>query len=334
MLVQSEHKQRTLAEAITKYLEETRVHKSRKTFLAYRVTLVLYAEHRTGITLTRKQRSCTEDIERVVAALDNTPVTVAKDDLLDYVALLKKRGNAARTLRNRVDHFQIFMHWTGQKSVLTENNLPRFTEKKVKAYQRSVLDRMMEHATIDEADLLTFFLCTGVREQEAQYACWTDVDLEAKVHTVTEHLDLGYTPKDKEEGDIQLPDVLVDRLRARRERMPHTRLIFPGAEGKANGHILRVIKRLALRAGVNCGHCVNKRGLPCATHAVCRHVILHKLRKTYATVLHKNGVSARTIMRLLRHSALDTSLRYIADQDEDEVFDASNKAFAGFGGAA
>lgn len=168
---------------------------------------------------------------------------------------------------------------------------------------------MLEHATVDEADLLMFLLCTGVREAEAASACWTDIDLDAKVHKVTEHLNLDYIPKDKEEGNVQLPDVLIERLRARRAWMPHSRLIFPKGNGMSNGHLLRIIKQLGLRAGANCGHCVNKRGLSCANHPVCSHIILHKLRKTSATRMHKSGTHARTIMRLLRHSDLQTTSR-------------------------
>jgi integrase len=80
--------------------------------------------------------------------------------------------------------------------------------------------------------LLHFLLCTGAREQDAQYVCWSDVDLERKTYTVTEHLDLGYRPKDKEEGTLPIPDLLVNVLRNRRERYPRTRLIFPGQRGE------------------------------------------------------------------------------------------------------
>jgi integrase len=51
---------------------------------------------------------------------------------------------------------------------------------------------------------------------------------------------------------------------------------------------------------------------------VCKHVILHTMRKTYASMLHKNGVSARTLMRYLRHSDLETTLAYLADDEDDD----------------
>ena len=49
---------------------------------------------------------------------------------------------------------------------------------------------------------------------------------------MTEHLDLGFRPKDKEEGTIPLPAYLVEMLRERRNRYPHTRLVFPTSTGK------------------------------------------------------------------------------------------------------
>jgi len=58
---------------------------------------------------------------------------------------------------------------------LTGKDLPRFTQKKVRAYNPAKLGRMFEHVTEDQADLLYFFFCTGAREQEAQFACWPDV---------------------------------------------------------------------------------------------------------------------------------------------------------------
>lgn len=156
--------------------------------------------------------------------------------------------------------------------------------------------------------------------------CWTDVDLERKTYTVTEHLDLGYRPKDKEGGTLPIPDLLIDVLRERRMRSVKTRLIFPGKQGWVNGHALRIVEKLALRAGVNCGLWVNKKGQSCGEHPVCRHVLLHKMRKTFATVLHHKGMPAQTLKRFLRHSDLSTTIAYIADEPDDQVSNTMNMA--------
>ena len=173
--------------------------------------------------------------------------------MLRYIDSLRQKGNAPRTIRNRVDFLQIFLHHYKLPSLLTGNHLPQYTKKQVRAYSPASLDKMFAAANLEESDLLHFLLCTGSREQEAQYACWSDLDLVGKRYTVTEHLDLGYRPKDKEEGTVPIPDLLVEILKARHKRFPSTRLIFPCSGGPPNGHLLRIVKSLGLRAGVNCG---------------------------------------------------------------------------------
>jgi len=169
---------RRLTECVTSYLAETKDHKSKRTSAAYMKTLGLFAE--------AVKREHIEDITR--------------EDILEFKSYLAKRGNEPRTVRNRIDFFQIFLHHFGLPSLLKGKDLPKYTKKKVRAYNEIELGKMFSHACEDETDLLQFLLCTGVREQEAKYACWCDVDLVTKIYKVTEHLDLGFTPKDKEEG--------------------------------------------------------------------------------------------------------------------------------------
>src|SRR6185437_8366579 len=147
------------------------------------------------------------------------------------------------------------------------------------------------------------------------------------LYKVTEHLEIGYRPKDKEEGSVPIPDLLVERLHERRKRYPRTRLIFGTPNGKRDGHMLRTIKELALRAGANCCECVNKKGQSCIEHPVCKHIILHRLRKTFATTLHHNGLPAQTIQRYLRHSDLATTLAYLADKPNEDVRRTINATF-------
>lgn len=332
-----------LNDAIKEYLTETRTHKSAKTFAAYRTTLYLFSPDAAkdapvddaGLDvaqITACRRKTKKPAAKSTRQFANKPLCeISRKDLLDYAKFLKdEQGSVPRTIRNRIDFFQIFLHHYGLPSLLKGKDLPTYTEKKVRAYNRGQLATLFAEATQDEVDLLHFFLCTGAREQEVQFVCWTDVDLELKTYTVTEHLDLGYRPKDKEEGSLPIPDILVDILRARRVRHPKTRLIFPGKSGKPNGHALRIIKRLALRAGVNCGQCRNKAGKSCKTHPVCRQFVLHKLRKTFATTLHHKGLPAQTLQRYLRHSHLDTTLKYIADADDDTIRKTINSTFQGF----
>lgn len=311
--VTADKTRRLLAVCAAEYLAETKAAKSKKTLAAYTTTLKLFQES--------CDKKFIEDIKR--------------PDMLAFVGFLKAapQSNGPRTVRNRVDYLQIFLHHFGLKSILTGKDLPTYTEKRARAYSEFDLGRMFGHASQEELDRLHFLICTGTREQEAQFACWSDLDLAAQTYTVTEHLDLGFRPKDKEEGTIPIPAYLAEMLRARRVRYPSTRLIFPTPSGKPDGHILRLVKGLGFRAGLNCGHCVNKAGQSCSTHPVCRHIILHKFRKTFASVLSKKGIPPRTLMRYLRHSDLTTTLRYIDDEDDDQTRAVVNAAFGHIGGA-
>jgi integrase/recombinase XerD len=301
-------KKRKLAECAKTYLAETEEHKSAKTLAAYKLAV-------EGFVAASTRCSYIEDVTR--------------EDVLGYVTVLRRSGSGPRTIANRIRSLQTFMIHHGIPAPLKKKDLPRATEKKVRAYSGHDLGLMFGHATVDEADLLQFFLCTGAREQEAEFLCWPDLDLKAKTYRVTEHLDLGFIPKDREEGTLPLTDALVEALIERRKRYPKTRLVFPAKRGGTDGHLLRIIKRLALRSGLNCGYCVNKKGLSCAEHPVCRNFFLHKFRKSFATIAHHGGTSAHTIQRYLRHSDLATTMLYLADQTDDAVRLSLNSAFGG-----
>jgi integrase len=69
-----------------------------------------------------------------------------------------------------------------------------------------------------------------------------------------------------------------------KERMLTTKgdLIFPAKSGGKEGHFLRQLKELAVRAGIK-----------------PESVGLHKWRKAFATLQHRAGVDARTLQKRL-----------------------------------
>ena len=93
---------RTYVDAVATYIAETTEHKSTKTLSAYRYTLKSFGK------LIGKQH--VEDITR--------------EDLLAWIAALRKNGNAPRTIRNRVDFFQIFLQYLKIPSLLVGKDLP------------------------------------------------------------------------------------------------------------------------------------------------------------------------------------------------------------------
>jgi integrase/recombinase XerD len=286
---------RDLGEAIVEYLSEVKHARAKSTYNAY------------GHTLRQFQQTCSK----------NTVQALERGDVLTFIGDLREEGASARTIVNKLTYLKTFiLHYQVDWPLLKTDRI-KYTEKTVEAYSAEDLNALFAAATREETDLFQFLLCTGVREQEAMYATWADVDFNRKKFFVREkHDQLVFTPKDHEERSIPIPDSLLDLLRARRKRLPHARLIFPASDGRLDYHFLRVLQDLAFRAGLNCGECFNKKGRCCSNHAMCHRWGLHRFRKTFATMHHEAGVSVRTIQRWLGHSSLDTTLRYLAGSED------------------
>ena len=300
---------RDFPEAVNQYLSEVRRGKSKKTHLAYSIAL--------------------DGFSKVCKA--QTIEAISRGDVLKYTDMLRDSSLTPRTIANRLAFLKTFFKHFDLAWPMFKTDRVKFTEKTVEAYSLEDLQSLFAAANLEEFELYQFLLGTGVREQEAMFAVWKDVDFNGKSFKVSEKLDLGFTPKDKEEGSIPIPDSLVALLKTRRERYPDTRLIFPLPDGKPNGHMLRTLQRLAHRAGLNCGGCYNRAGRCCKDKAICHHWGLHRFRKTFATMHHEAGVPVRTIQRWLRHSSLDTTLRYLAGSDDKSAKTRLkvNNSFAG-----
>jgi integrase len=222
----------------------------------------------------------------------NKPVAQAtKQDLIDFQGHLRREGLGDRTIHNRIVEVVTFLRHFGVKDVTAR---VKFVEKKVTAYRPDELKKLFAAAGAEEWLLYQFFLCTGAREQEVMWAEYQDIDFVDGLFTV--RAKAGWKPKDFEEREIPIPDFLVAALK---QQMLSAKgpLIFPTAEGKKDGHMLRRLQALARRAN-----------LP-GTWG------LHKFRKTYATLQHKNGTDARTIQKRLGHSDLATTLAYLEGED-------------------
>ena len=237
--------------------------------------------------------------------------SVTTQQLYDFVAYLRREGLGDRTVHNRVGEVVTFLRHFGFKDVTIR---VKYVEQKVRAYRPDELKTLFAAADPEEWILFQFFLCTGAREQEVMHAEWNDIDFVDGLFTVKakEH----WTPKDYEEREIPLPDFLVTALK---KRMLETKgsLLFPNlvdGEQKPDGHMLRKLKYLAKRARL--------RG----------EFKLHKFRKTYATLQHRDGVDVRTIQKRLGHSALETTLAYLEGEEarSDRSRKQVNSTFATF----
>lgn len=156
-------------------------------------------------------------------------------------------------------------------------------------YTNDELERLF--AACDERERVVFetLLLTGLRESELTTLTWEDVCLEPGREHVVVRAKPGFTPKDYEQREVPLPASLAEKLRA----WPRTsELVFPSRRGERDRHLLRRLQRVAARAGVE-------------------GATLHKFRHTYATRLLEQGADVVTVQRLLGHSDLETTQRYL-----------------------
>ena len=138
--------------------------KERKTFLGYSLAL---RELRETCSKSRIQ-----DIDR--------------KDLLRFIAHLKSKGHSPRTVANRVRDVKVFFLNLGASWPLLKSDKPRFTEKLVAAYNLDDIRVLLATASQEDYELFHFFLCTGCREKEVQFATWADVNFSKNLFAVKE----------------------------------------------------------------------------------------------------------------------------------------------------
>ena len=152
-----------------------------------------------------------------------------------------------------------------------------------------------------------FLLCTGMRKSEALALTWDDVDLDAKIISVTKSIDytVGANPKLKppktEAGNRVVPiiDLLYDRLLEARESS-RSGYLFPALDSNRSGAggglmTLRGYEGAWLRYCEAAGFM--KDGKPTVT--------AHNLRHGTATLMFELGVDELTAQKILGHSRIE-----------------------------
>jgi len=283
-----------------------------KTYDAYRLSLSLF------------QKACAKTY------VDQ----VRKQDLQSFDTFLLHRGDDDRTRANRVSHVVTFLrNKEGRRNgdpILGVTIRIKYVEAPPEAYTRQELENLFRVSCEEDKMLWRFFLGTGFRENETSVAENSDINVEKKLIYVVDKPYFGFKPKDCEKRAVPISDELITKLIARQNRSV---LIF-GRRGKPDGHLLRRLKAVAFKGGLNCGRCtgtVKGQAVLCADAPVCEKWILHRLRKNFATDRHEHGASARQIQKWLGHESLETTIRYLASADDtsDTVREIVNSVHVG-----
>ena len=260
------------------------------------------------------------------------------DVLRSYKKHMTAEGLSERTIHNRLLSVFIFFKKRGIKNPMSWDEMPAVEDEIAVAYSPEELTILFAAMDDEETARYKFFLGSACRDKEVTYAAWPDVDFSKETFHVRAKKDVGFTPKSHESRIIPLPTSLVNLLKQRRKSPAHPRWIFVNEEGRPDNHFLRKLKRIAHRAGLNCGHCkttVNKgryeRKRPvevtCATDPVCEYWYLHRLRKTCATRWQENAIPPRTIQAWLGHKNLETTMLYLGVTGNEQLRGQINKSY-------
>jgi integrase len=307
-----------LKKAIDDFLCEAEKTKKKKTLLGYRLNLGQFFESAKSIKF-----------------LDE----VTKKTICDFRDYLSARGYEARTLHNRIiTLLSLLKEHKIETDFSITDDLPSFQDEIARAYTDEDLKKLFDEMDDEEKIRYKFFLGTACRDKEVTFASWLDIDFEKKTYHVRSKSDVGFSPKRHEDRIVPMPTNLVDMLNARKKKAPNNRWIFVNEEGRPDNHFLRKLKRIAFRAGLNCGECLttvtkgrydskHKVEVSCKTDPVCEHIYLHRFRKTCATRWHEAGVPIRTIQRWLGHKSLETTQIYLGETDASKLRSEIDRAF-------
>lgn len=226
---------------------------------------------------------------------------IERQDILDHIAWIRKNvptrshGQRNGTVRARLQFLTVFFSENGTKNPLPNKEWPKTDEREVEAFTTEEVNTLISKATIDEMDLILFFLYTGFRDDEAAHTYYSDVDFQHGTINISNKPELGFTIKNRKQrkSDITLPADFLERLKERRERNPKGDLIFPNSKGAPDTCLLARIRSAAKRAGYK------------------KHFGLHKFRKTFGT-LYGERFGIVNAQHLLGHADIRTTQRYLA----------------------
>jgi integrase len=246
---------------------------------------------------------------------------VNPDDILRHQRALRKRGCEQRTIYNLHMRVKSFLRFCKLDVKELAPSTPKYEKRLPEVYSAEEL-RAFFNSIKDEHRSLIFelLLKCGLRDQEAVYLMWDNIEFANGTLRVRSNLQYGFEVKDKEERDIPIPADLLKRLRAYREQHSDTDLVTGKGPNKPDTKLLRTLKRLVKDAGLNCKRCVG-----CLEHDECERWFLHKFRATCITTLLRSGLDLRTVMKFSGHADLASVMRYLSPAGDHAIKSHVNK---------
>ena len=291
VLPKNDDEHRSVAAAVTQFLEETELTKKPKTLAAYTTAHNYFTESCRRLYL--------HEIER--------------HDLLKFSGFLRdQKKQSPRSVYNKFETVMTFLKANGIRGLAGKNDRPRYTEEEPEIYEQEELDKLFKACNEEERLWFEFFLMTGMREQEVMHTYWSDVNFAASTVRVSHKPDRGWTPKAYKEREIPIPAKLAKKLKAWKSKSDKTcGLVFPTSGCNPKLNFLDCLKVCGERAKLDKDD-----------------FWLHKFRSTFATRCLWAGVDLRTVQQWLGHSDMESTMRYLKPSRSQQVRAKVNAIFA------
>ena len=297
----------TIEEGVKQYLEAVKATKGTATHSSYETCLRWAQQHIKRHLIYR----------------------LGRNDLLGLFAAGREEKLNQKPINKHVTVVLNMVRHHDHEIKLKKGDWPKTTDKPIEVYTEEQIQKFFTACTDDERLLFQVFLCTGFRDKEVAHLMWSDIDYRLSKIMVTAKAEYEFSPKSYEIRSVNVPRSLLDSLK-KRQKSSQSLLVFPSAPhptrkgygGGIDKHMLETCKEIALRAGLNCGHCsgtytvkrskTRKEKVPysCKTDPRCERWYLHKWRHTYAS--HMIGVLGLKGLQLaMGHKDIATTSKYL-----------------------
>lgn len=270
---------RTLADAVGEFCNEIEANKKHKTYLAYKKSTEYFLQFCVKATV--------EGVDR--------------KDMLNFKTSLRGKGLGKRSVHNNFLNVMIFLKWAKVEHGVLKGDWPPKPERDPEEYTDEEIEALLDEADDEERLVLSSFLCSGFRSGELANFAYADINFATNIWRVE--------MKDESESaewDAKTPtsyryvtvpawlnQKIEQQMKARRAK--RTDLVFPAPMGGVDAHLLRIVKRVAKRAGLT-----------------DIRIDDQKFRSTAITRWLREGVSPQDVMAWVGHKSLATILRYAA----------------------
>jgi integrase len=298
-----------------------------------------YVEDRTKAGKREAARDARVTLEQFMKVLParGIPVAAVNSSMVyKFHQALRDAGMTDRTVANKHGRLMAFLRFAKHPRWKELPKQPAYEEKLPEPYSADDVRAILGVADGSLRVALMLALQCGLRDLEICHLEWGDIDWKDGVLRVQGKEKTAFRPwsfrvKDKEARDVPMPDELLNLLQERRrwgrgrETVNGPRLIVGTRQDRPNSHLLRELKRLATRQGLNCGDCDG-----CATLANgardsgCYKWGLHRFRATWATRMLREGFDIRTICAWGGWSDLETAKKYLRPAAATEMRDKLN----------